>query len=100
DAVLISRGMLGQPWIVEDIKRLHDGLPTLVRHAEMHKEMLLEHLEYAMAYGSERKAVIAMHRVVCWYIKKTKGTKSLREAITHPQEISEIRNIIKALPVD
>lgn len=100
DAVLISRGMLGQPWIVEDIQRLASGLPIPTRSAALHKKMLLEHLEYTMAYGSERKAVIDMRRVGCWYIKKTKGTKNFREAISHAQEIEEIRKIIVDFPVD
>lgn len=100
DAVLISRGMLGQPWIVEDIQRLNQGLPILVRSPEVHKQMLMDHLEHTMAYGTERKAVIDMRRVGCWYIKKAPGTRSFREAISHAQEIQEVRSIIKAFPVD
>lgn len=100
DAVLVSRGTLGQPWICKEIADLDAGR-TLVPHKALeYKEALLEHLDYILSYGSERKAVVDMRRVGCWYIKKSKGTKNFREAISHAQTVSEIRQLIVDFPVD
>lgn len=100
DAVLVSRGTLGQPWICQEIQALSEG-KTLAGHTALeYKNALLEHLDFIMGYGNERKAVVDMRRVGCWYIKKSKGTKNFREAISHAQNISEIRQLIIDFPVD
>ncbi|MBS0637736.1 MAG: tRNA dihydrouridine synthase DusB [Verrucomicrobia bacterium] len=100
DAVLVSRGTLGQPWICQEIEALDSG-KTLKPHTALeYKEALLEHLDYIMGYGSERKAVVDMRRVGCWYIKKSKGTRNFREAISHAQTVAEIRQLILDFPVD
>lgn len=100
DAVLVSRGMLGNPEICQEIQNLMQGKQLVARSAQQCKQMLLEHLEYTSSYGSERKVVIDMRRVGCWYIKKSKGTKNFREAISHAQTVSEIRQLILDFPVD
>ncbi len=100
DAVLVSRGTLGQPWICEEIQALAEGRSLPTHTAQEYKNALLEHLDCIMRYGSERKAVVDMRRVGCWYIKKSKGTKNFREAISHAKDISEIRQLIIDFPVD
>lgn len=100
DAVLVSRGTLGQPWICQEIQALAEGKSLPVHTAQEYKNTLLEHLDCIMSYGNERKAVVDMRRVGCWYIKKSKGTKNFREAISHAQNISEIRQLIIDFPVD
>lgn len=100
DAVLVSRGTLGQPWICQEIRALAEG-KTLAGHTALeYKHALLEHLDFIMGYGNERKAVVDMRRVGCWYIKKSKGTKNFREAISHAENINEIRQLILDFPVD
>ncbi len=100
DAVLVSRGTLGQPWICQEIQALAEGKQLAPHTALEYKSALLEHLDYCMGYGSERKAVVDMRRVGCWYIKKSKGTKNFRESISHAETIDEIRQLIVDFPVD
>lgn len=100
DAVLVSRGTLGQPWICQEIQALAEGKALTGHTALEYKQALLEHLDFIMGYGNERKAVVDMRRVGCWYIKKSKGTKNFREAISHAQNISEIRQLIVDFPVE
>ncbi len=100
DAVLVSRGTLGQPWICKEIGELDQNQPLATHTGLEYKNTLLEHLEYIMGYGSERKAVVDMRRVGCWYIKKSKGTKNFREAISHATTVDEIKQLIVDFPVD
>jgi nifR3 family TIM-barrel protein len=100
DAVLVSRGTLGQPWIVEDIVALSEGRPLPVRSAEEKRAKLKEHFETTLAYSTDMRAVVDMRRVGCWYITKSKGTKNFREAISHANTVDEIRHLIDTFPID
>ncbi len=94
DAILLSRGTMGQPWLIEDIYRHLSGLPTFKRAPLDYRDALLEHFEYIIAYQPERKVVMDMRRVGCWYLKKGKGTRQLREWLNRSQSIQEIREHI------
>lgn len=98
DAVLISRGTMGQPWIAEDVRNLLQGLPSTVRSMEDYRQALLEHFEYTLAYHQDRRLVIDMRRIGCWYFKKSAGTKAFRQAIVKAQSPSEIRDLILNFP--
>jgi tRNA-dihydrouridine synthase B len=96
DAVLISRGTLGQPWIVEEITQLLTrGTPPRKRDYEECRQALLEHFQYSIEYKSEKGALIDMRRVGCWYFKKAAGTREFRGAISHAQSIEEVRELIE-----
>ena len=92
DAILISRATMGTPWIVQDVLHHFEGLPPLNLS---HKQIMLDHLEYIRDYEDDRGAVIAMRRVGCWYLRKGKGTKALRETINRAQKLSEIETLIE-----
>lgn len=94
DAVLVARGTMGQPWIAQDIALLSQGMSVRERTVEELRSALAEHFEYILQYASTRQAIVDMRRVGCWYFKKSKGTKSFREAISHATSIEEIRRLI------
>lgn len=91
DGVLISRGTFGKPWIAEDVKRHDMGLPPLKPDFREH---LLEHMEYIFTYQTERKALLDMRRVGCWYLRSGKGTKRLRESLNRAQNQKEVKKLI------
>ncbi len=90
DGIMISRGTLGQPWIMEDIFRLFNNLPLISRTGKDVYEVMLNHFKYILEYQIERKAILDMRRVGCWYLKRCKGTKKLRFAINQAKSTSEI----------
>jgi nifR3 family TIM-barrel protein len=91
DGVLISRGTLGEPWIVDDVRALQAGSPL---SSKDRKEALLKHFAYVKEYLPERKAIIEMRKVGCWYFKKDAHTKAFREAITKAETLHQIETII------
>jgi len=95
DAILLSRGTFGQPWLVEDVYREFLGLPPYIRTGKDLKEALLLHLEHIISYHHERKAVLDMRRVGCWYLKATKGARHVREALNRTKTIDEVRALIE-----
>lgn len=99
-AILVSRGTMGQPWIIEDILRYREGKPPLNRGVKEWLEALGEHFEYTLAYQSNRYAAIDMRRIGCWYLKKTAGTRAFRGHISKAESIEEIRSLIKNFPLE
>jgi tRNA-dihydrouridine synthase B len=95
DGVLVSRGTMGQPWIVEEIRRALQGLPPLSISFEESKQALLDHFSYSTQYKSERGALIDMRKVCCWYLKNEKGARELRDKASHATTLQEVENLIK-----
>lgn len=89
DGVLVARGAMGQPWIVEDILRHMDDLSPIERGVMDIREVLLAHFECIIRYQPERQALLDMRRVGCWYLKKLEGVKSVRVQINRSQSTRE-----------
>jgi nifR3 family TIM-barrel protein len=94
DAVLVSRGTMGQPWIIDDIYRLLSGEEIPERNGLFYRDILLQHLDHIAAYQNERRAAMDLRRVGCWYLKKGKGTRKLRELLNKSRSVLEIRQLI------
>ena len=98
DAVLVARGAMGQPWIVEDILRHMQHMPKIFRDVLYIREALLEHFAYIVRYQPERQALLDMRRVGCWYLKKLEGVKALRMQINHSSSTKESFQAVELFP--
>jgi tRNA-dihydrouridine synthase B len=96
DAVLVARGMLGRPWIVEDIERYLAGSPPLLRGIADTQRALFDHFDKIIQYQPEQQALLDMRRVGCWYLKHYVGAKFLRMQINQARSTSEIFAILGA----
>lgn len=99
DAILVSRGTLGQPWIVEDILRLLSGEEPIVRTVEDCRQALLQHFNHTVSYHHARRVVVDMRRVGCWYLKKSAGTRAFREQISRAESLEQVRDLIMNFPI-
>ena len=90
DAILVARGTMGQPWIVEDILRALDGQPAIQRSVDDLKQTLLDHFDCIIRYQPERQALLDMRRVGCWYLKRLAGVKELRVKLNRSASTAEV----------
>jgi nifR3 family TIM-barrel protein len=95
DAILLARGTMGQPWLIEDIYQFFEQGTIRKRSSLDYKEALLAHLSHIISYQPERRALLDIRRVGCWYLKLGRGTKYLREAINRSCSISEVYHHIQ-----
>lgn len=100
DAVMASRGTMGQPWIVEDILKAANGESIEPRTAEERRAALLAHFEHTLAYVPAGRALLDMRRVGCWYFKSSFGTRDFRGKISRAQSIEEVRELITHFPFE
>ncbi|MCP5505488.1 MAG: tRNA dihydrouridine synthase DusB [Chlamydiales bacterium] len=91
DGILVSRGTFGMPWIAEDIVRYDQSLHPLTYDVKQH---LLDHMALITSYQNDRKALLDMRRVGCWYLRDGKGTKKLRESLNRTKDLNEMERMI------
>ncbi|MCH9611021.1 MAG: putative tRNA-dihydrouridine synthase [Chlamydiales bacterium] len=96
DAVLVARGTMGQPWIVEDIMRALEGKEPIERSSALRKRTLLDHFHLSANYKNERGALIDMRRVCSWYLKSAPGVREIRSKAAKGANLEEIRTIIES----
>ena len=90
DAILVARGTMGQPWIVEDILRALDGEPPIHRTVADLKQSLLDHFDCIVRYQPERQSLLDMRRVGCWYLKRLAHVKELRVQLNRSVSTAEV----------
>lgn len=95
DAILVARGTMGQPWIIEDIYRHLSGSTTAERTGIDVRDTFLEHLEHIASYQVERKALLDLRRVGCWFLRHGIGVRELRQTLNHLLSVEEVRQLIK-----
>lgn len=89
DAILLARGTMGQPWLIEDIYRFFEDGQAPKRSSLDYKQALLEHISHIVSYQTDRKSLLDIRRVGCFYLKGGRGTKHLREAINRSTSLEE-----------
>lgn len=94
DAILLSRGTMGQPWLVEEIYRHFSGLAPIPRTPFDYRDALLEHLKHVIAYACDRRAAMDMRRIGCWYLKKGKGTRQLKDMLNKCKNVHEMQDMV------
>jgi tRNA-dihydrouridine synthase B len=98
DAILLSRGTMGKPWLTDDIYRHFSGKPPLIRTAIDSRDVFLEHLEHIISYADPRKAVTDLRRVGCWFLRNIRGARELRDTLNRSQSVLEMRQVIRDYP--
>lgn len=96
DGVLVARGTMGQPWIVEDMLCYLKDKPILKHSVEDCRQALFEHFRLIQLYHQQddHRVCIDMRRVGCWYLKNSGGTRRFREKMSQAKSIQEIHDLI------
>lgn len=90
DAILVARGTMGQPWIIEDIVHFLQTGVINKRTSLDYKKAFIEHISHILSYQNDRRALLDIRRIGSWYLKLGRGTKYLRESVNRSSSIEEI----------
>jgi tRNA-dihydrouridine synthase B len=89
DGILIGRGALGRPWILEDIYRRLSGEPAVHRTVQDVRRTLLDHFHNISQYQCDRQALLDIRRVGCWYLRPCIGAKALRVQLNQSASLQQ-----------
>lgn len=100
DAILVSRGTMGQPWICEDIERYLEGLPPLNRGPQEVSQALLEYLKISQEHLTPKRVVLEMRKAALWYLKPFNSVevKKIRQAFAGLSDLKKAKELIQNLP--
>lgn len=95
DAVMIGRGVLGNPWLIKEcVDYLEDGtLPQRVS-AKGKMQMLKRHFELLCKDKGEKLALLEIRTHALWYIKGLPGSASIKNQICQTKNSTELFNIL------
>ncbi len=102
DAVMIGRGVLGNPWLIKEcVSYLEDGL-LLEPITDLEKiDMIIKHFDYLLKIKPEHIAIKEIRSHVAWYLKGIKNSVSVKTQIfkctTKEQIIDVLDNFRKEL---
>ena len=95
DAVMIGRGVLGNPWLIKEcVEYLKDGtLPKKVSYQQK-IDMMKYHYELLVKDKGEKVASLEIRTFVLYYLKGLPGSKEVKDKICKTKSAKEMFNII------
>lgn len=95
DAVMIGRGILGNPWLIKQtIEYLDKGVYSKRIMLDDIKKTMYDHLERLEKLKGEKIAVLEMRSHGPWYLKGLKNASNAKKLLASATKISEVYNII------
>lgn len=92
DAVMVSRGALGNPWVFQEILSEKTVQPTF----EEWLDLVMNHIDYQQEhFGNRSYAAILMRKHLLWYAKGFPESKSLRDQLNQVETLEQARLILK-----
>lgn len=90
DGIMIARGAQGNPWIFKSILDGKEYVPSM----QEVREMILEHISYALEYEDEKQANLKMRKHIAWYLKGLPGSTKVKDAVNRSNNLSDVQNLI------
>lgn len=90
DAVMIGRGVLGNPWLIKNIVNYLDGREVVDVSIVDRIDMCLKHLKLLDSLKNEKLACLEIRNHISWYFKGIKGANELKNKVYQTTNIHDI----------
>ena len=105
DAIMIGRGVLGNPWLMKEIITYLNTGEIIPKPTYREKiDMCIHHLNYLLEIKCEKVAVLEMRSHVSWYLKGMPNVQEVKNAIfkvkTSDEMMKILNNYLKELEND
>lgn len=95
DAIMIGRGLLGNPWLAKEINTYLEEKKVIEKPTNKEKiAMCLHHLDYLLQYKDEKVAILEMRSHIAWYIKGMPYHKEVQAKCFKAKTKEEIKEIL------
>ena len=96
DAVMIGRGVLGNPWLIKNtVDYLDKGKYSSLISFEEKINMLKKHLRYLKSDKCEKVALLEIRSHAIWYLKGISGAAKIKNKICGAKSIDDIITILE-----
>ncbi len=95
DAVMIGRGILGNPWLIRDcVNYLEKGIEPISVSLEEKIAMIKHHYELLLEDKNPKLANLQIRSHALWYLKGIPNTSELKKALCKTSSQSELYNLL------
>ena len=94
DAIMVARGAMGNPWIFREIMQAVKGEDVIYPTPEEKIDMCVRHLDLAVKYHGEIKAVREMRKHTAWYIKGFNNCTEIKNEINTKKNYDEVKQLL------
>ncbi|TSA39688.1 hypothetical protein D4R30_00715 [archaeon] len=99
-AVMPGRGIIGNPWLVPEIKAALSGTRYTPPTLQVKKETCLLHLRYLCEYYSDKGGAVRMRRILPKYFTGCQNIRSLRLDIHETSTPAEVAGLLERISDD
>lgn len=94
DAVMIGRGLLGNPWLIRDSINYLNG-KDLENVTDVDKvDMALKHLKYLTDFKNEKLACLEIRNHISWYLKGIPAASDVKNRVYKTTKVCDIIKIL------
>ena len=94
DAVMIGRGVLGNPWLIKNILNYLNENTALSVSIDDRVDMCLKHLEYLVELKGENIACLEIRNHISWYFKGMQKANELKNKVYQTKDIRDIISLL------
>lgn len=95
DAVMIGRGVLGNPWLIKETVALLEENKVLKKPTvENRIDMCLKHLSYLQQTKDEKIVRLEIRNHIGWYLKGLKGANEIKNRVYQCSRIHDIMQVL------
>ncbi|MDD4027749.1 MAG: tRNA dihydrouridine synthase DusB [Bacilli bacterium] len=94
DAIMIGRGVLGNPWLIKNTINYLDGKPLINVNNKDKIVMCLKHLKYLMEFKTEKQSLLEIRNHVGWYFKGIKNGNQIKKQFYTVKSYNEFVDLI------
>ena len=95
DAIMIGRGVLGNPWLIKEIIEYLDKKVSISKPSIVDKiDMCIKHLQYLEETKNEKLACLEIRNHIGWYLKGIKNSTEIKNMVYKTSSIRDIMQIL------
>ncbi|MBU3075291.1 tRNA dihydrouridine synthase DusB [Clostridium estertheticum] len=94
DAIMIARGAMGNPWIFREVMQAINKEEVIYPTQDEKIDMCIRHLDLAVKYYEEIKAVREMRKHTAWYIKGLTNCTEIKNKINTKKNYGEVKQLL------
>ena len=94
DAIMVARGARGNPWIFREIMQAFNGEEVIFPTAVEKIDMCIRHLDLAVKYYEEIKAVREMRKHLGWYVKGLSNCTDVKDKINAQVKYEDVLQVL------
>lgn len=96
DAIMIARGILGNPWLVKECLKDIEGANINVEKTTKELFVIIDrHTQRLIDIKGESRAIKEMRGHISWYIHGQAGNKKVKDLINKAVTYQEVKNILE-----